>query len=112
MQEAMPCIHVFSLCVCMPALVVAVLIAYDSERARKLSASLFLGSQKQAFLASWMWALIYIYIYLRIYEMDTLKTASEKNIMIYDLSKNFTCTFSPLLPGSYLGELLHRAPNS
>ena len=52
-------------CVCMPALVVAVLIAYDYECARKLSASLFLGSQKQAFLASWLWALIvYIYIYL------------------------------------------------
>ena len=47
-----------SLCVCMPALVVAVLIAYDYECARKLSASLFLGSQKQAFLASWLWALI------------------------------------------------------
>ena len=46
------------LCVCMPALVVAVLIAYDYECARKLSASLFLGSQKQAFLASWLWALI------------------------------------------------------
>ena len=44
--------------VCMPALVVAVLIAYDYECARKLSASLFLGSQKQAFLASWLWALI------------------------------------------------------
>ena len=47
-----------SLCVCMLALVVAVLIAYDYECARKLSASLFLGSQKQAFLASWLWALI------------------------------------------------------
>ena len=47
-----------SACVCMPALVVAVLIAYDYECARKLSASLFLGSQKQAFLASWLWALI------------------------------------------------------
>ena len=47
-----------SVCVCMPALVVAVLIAYDYECARKLSASLFLGSQKQAFLASWLWALI------------------------------------------------------
>ena len=47
-----------SLCVCMPALVVAVLVAYDYECARKLSASLFLGSQKQAFLASWLWALI------------------------------------------------------
>ena len=45
-------------CVCMLALVVAVLIAYDFECARKLSASLFLGSQKQAFLASWLWALI------------------------------------------------------
>ena len=53
-------------CVCMPALVVAVLIAYDYECARKLSASLLLGSQKQAFLASWLWALIvYIYIYPR-----------------------------------------------
>ena len=52
-----------SLCVCMPALVVAVLIAYDYECARKLSASLFLGSQKQAFLASWLWALI-VYIYI------------------------------------------------
>ena len=50
-----------SVCVCMPALVVAVLIAYDYECARKLSASLFLGSQKQAFLASWLWALI-VYI--------------------------------------------------
>ena len=47
-----------SVCVCMPALVVAVLIAYDYECARKLSASLFLGSQKQAFVASWLWALI------------------------------------------------------
>ena len=47
-----------SLCACMPPLVVAVLIAYDYECARKLSASLFLGSQKQAFLASWLWALI------------------------------------------------------
>ena len=45
-------------CVCMPALVVAVLIAYDYECARKVSASLLLGSQKQAFLASWLWALI------------------------------------------------------
>ena len=50
-------------CVCMPALAVAVLIAYDYECARKLSASLFLGSQKQAFLASWLWALI-VYIYI------------------------------------------------
>ena len=60
LQETMPCIHGPSLCVCvcMPALVVAVLIAYDYECARKLSASLFLGSQKQAFLASWLWALI------------------------------------------------------
>ena len=58
LQESMPCIHGPSLCVCMPALVVAVLIAYDYECARKLSASLFLGSQKQAFLASWLWALI------------------------------------------------------
>ena len=55
-----------SLCVCMPALVVAVLIAYDYECARKLSASLFLGSQKQAFLASWLWALIVIPKYLLI----------------------------------------------
>ncbi len=47
-----------SVCVCMLALVVAVLIAYDSECGRKLSASLFLGSQNQAFLASWLWALI------------------------------------------------------
>ena len=47
-----------SVCVCMPALVVAVLIAYDYECVRKLSASLFLGSLKQAFLASWLWALI------------------------------------------------------
>ena len=46
-----------SLCVCMLALVVAVLIAYDYECGRKLSASLFLGSQNQAFLASWLWAL-------------------------------------------------------
>ena len=54
-----------SLCVCMLALVVAVLIAYDYECARKLSASLFLGSQKQAFLASWLWApIVYIYIIL------------------------------------------------
>ena len=58
LQETMPCIHGPSLCVCMPALVVAVLIASDYECARKLSASLFLGSQKQAFLASWLWALI------------------------------------------------------
>ena len=43
---------------CMLALVVAVLIAYDYECGRKLSASLFLGSQNQAFLASWLWALI------------------------------------------------------
>ena len=65
LQETMPCIHGPSLCVCvcMPALVVAVLIAYDYECARKLSASLFLGSQKQAFLASWLWALI-VYIYM------------------------------------------------
>ena len=59
-----PCLasmHPLSVCACMPALVVAVLIAYDYERARKLSASLFLGSQKQAFLASWLWALI-VYI--------------------------------------------------
>ena len=62
LQETMPCIHGPSLCVCMPALVVAVLIAYDYECARKLSASLFLGSQKQAFLASWLWALI-VYIF-------------------------------------------------
>ena len=55
MQETMPCIHGPSLCVCMPALVVAVLIAYDYECARKLSASLFFESQKQAFLASWLW---------------------------------------------------------
>ena len=47
---------------CMPALVVAVLIAYDYECAIKLSASLFLGSQKQAFLASWLWAII-VYMY-------------------------------------------------
>ena len=48
LQKTMPCIHGPSLCVCvcMPALVVAVLIAYDYECARKLSASLFLGSQK------------------------------------------------------------------
>ena len=46
----------------MLALVVAVLIAYDYECGRKLSASLFLGSQNQAFLASWLWALI-VYIY-------------------------------------------------
>ena len=60
LQETMPCIHGPSLCVCvcMLALVVAVLIAYDSECGRKLSASLFLGSQNQAFLASWLWALI------------------------------------------------------
>ena len=58
------------MCVCMPALVVAVLIAYDYECARKLSASLFLGSQKQAFLASWLWALIvYIYIYIHTFTM-------------------------------------------
>ena len=63
LQETMPCIHGPSLCVCMLALVVAVLIAYDYECARKLSASLFLGSQKQAFLASWLWALIVLSIY-------------------------------------------------
>ena len=109
-------LHPCFLSVCMPALVVAVLIAYDSECARKLSASLFLGSQKQAFPASRLWALIvyiyiyfFLYIFLHIHEMDTLKTASENNSMI--LAK-ITCTFSPLLPGSYLGELLHRAPKS
>ena len=54
-----------SLCVCVCLLVVAVLIAYDYECGRKLSASLFLGSQNQAFLASWLWALIvYIYMYI------------------------------------------------
>ena len=56
-----------SVCVCMPALVVAVLIAYDYECARKLSASLFLGSQKQAFLASWLWALI---VYLQMLDFS------------------------------------------
>ena len=59
-----------SLCVCTLALVVAVLIAYDYECGRKLSASLFLGSQNQAFLASWLWALIvYIYISIRRYTL-------------------------------------------
>ena len=61
LQETMPCIHGPSLYVWMPAVVVAVLIAYDYECAKELSASLFLGSQKQAFLASWLWALaVYI----------------------------------------------------
>ena len=62
LQETMPCIHGPSLCVCvcMLALVVAVLIAYDYECGRKLSASLFLGSLNQAFLASWLWALIVV----------------------------------------------------
>ena len=61
LQETMPCIHGPSLCVCMPALVVAVLIAYNYGCARKVSASLFLGSQKQAFLASWLYgSLLYI----------------------------------------------------
>ena len=57
MQETMPCIHGPSLYVWMPAVVVAALIAYGSECAKELSASLFLGPQKQAFLASWLWAL-------------------------------------------------------
>ena len=47
----------------MPAVVVVVLIACDYECARKLSANLFLGSQKQAFLASWYAIYIYMYIY-------------------------------------------------
>ena len=47
-----------SVCVYACARGIAVLIAYDYECARKLSTSLFLGSQKQAFLASWLWALI------------------------------------------------------
>ena len=76
------------LCVCTPAVVVAVLIAYDYECAMKLSASLFLGSQKQAFLASWLWALIviiiyyihiHIYIYyIYIYSIYLKKIASSK----------------------------------
>ena len=57
LQETMPCIHGPSPYVWMPAVVVAVLIAYDYECAKELSASLFLGSQKQAFLASWLSAL-------------------------------------------------------
>ena len=57
LQGTMPCIHGPSLYVWMPAVVVAVLIAYDYECAKELSASLFLGSQKQTFLASWLWAL-------------------------------------------------------
>ena len=63
-QETMPCTHGPSLYVWMSAVVGAVLVAYDYECAKELSASLFLGSQKQAFLASWLWALtVYIHIY-------------------------------------------------
>ena len=57
MQETLPCTHGPSLYMWMSAVVGAVLIAYDYEWAKELSASLFLGSQKQAFLASWLWAL-------------------------------------------------------
>ena len=79
LQETMPCIHGPSLCVCMPALVVAVLIAYDYECARKLSASLFSGSQKQAFLASWLWALI-VYIF-------KLKCSKKIHVILKKLKK-------------------------
>ena len=68
-----------SLCVCMLALVVAVLIAYDYECGRKLSASLFLGSQNQAFLASWLWALI-VYIY-NIFQMGGKKQPPGKPLL-------------------------------
>ena len=50
LQETMPCTHGPSLYVWMSAVVGAVLIAYDYECAKEVSASLFLGSQKQAFL--------------------------------------------------------------
>ena len=72
-----------SLCVCMPALVVAVLIAYAYECARKLSASLFLGSQKQAFLASWLWALIviiYVYIHTHMWIRQSLEGHVRVNL--------------------------------
>ena len=68
-----------SVCVCMLALVVAVLIAYDYECGRKLSASLFLGSQNQAFLASWLWALI-VYIY-NIFQMGGKKQPPGKPLL-------------------------------
>ena len=46
-----------SICVDVCSRIGAVLIAYDYECEKEQSASLFLGSQKQAFLASWLWAL-------------------------------------------------------
>ena len=63
LQETMPCIHGPSVCVCVCACVYtctrgSCVKAYDYECAGKLSASLFLESQKQAFLASWLRALI------------------------------------------------------
>ena len=64
LQETMPCTHGPSLYVWMSAVVGAVLIAYDYECAKEVSASLFLGSQKQAFLASQLRAFtVYMYIY-------------------------------------------------
>ena len=64
LQETMPCTHGPSLYVWMSAVVGAVLIAYDYECVKEQSASLFLGSQKQAFLASWLWALTVYILYI------------------------------------------------
>ena len=69
----------------MLALVVAVLIAYDYECARKLSASLFLGSQKQAFLASWLWALI---VYICVYKYDGRQFTKKINFTNKSVTKN------------------------
>ena len=63
-QETVPCIHGPSLYVWMPAVVVAVLIAYDYECAKELSVSLFLGFKNKHFWLRGCGPSLYLYIYL------------------------------------------------
>ena len=61
LQETMPCIHGPSLCVCMPALVVAVLIAYDYECARNFQQACFWGLKNKHFWLRGCGPSLYIY---------------------------------------------------
>ena len=88
LQEAMPCIHVFSLCVYACTRGSCVDSIWFWARKETFSKPVFGVSKTSISGFVDVGPHCYIYIYLRIYEMDTLKTASEKNIMIYDLSKN------------------------
>ena len=110
LQETMPCIHGPSLCVCMLALVVAVLIAYDYECGRKLSASLFLGSQNQAFLASWLWALIvYKMLLAPSYSYHLLPRCSPSFVSLASLSRQ-SSSLTPSDGGEDLKCMSHPGP--